>query len=376
MLHSPLREAGEGVKDAKRETTTGTTTMRVGIIGTGGIAQIHAKVYKNIGYEVKICTNVNEEAGRSFADLHGAEFVKTYQEVCRHRQVDFVDVCTFPDFRLPPLEICAETRKHIHVEKPISTNLETARQMMETARRAEIQLGVVSQRRFTDASRFLARAITAGRLGRILQADAYVKWYRPSQYYSRPIKGTWATEGGGALINQAIHQVDLLLWLTGPVEQLFAYWQLGALHKIESEDVVSVVLRYASGATGVIQASTALWPGYSDRVEVHGTKGTAVLVGDNLAVWDVQDDSGEPAQLRREGISGSSDPLALSLVPFERQFLDFGAAICNRSKPLVSGEEGYRALEVVLAAYRSCRDGGVASPASLPKTESAATPGR
>lgn len=338
--------------------------MKVGIIGTGAVAHMHASAYKNIGYEVTACTDINEEAGRNFADLHGAEFVKTYQEVCRHRQVDYVDICTLPDFRLQPLEICAEARKHIHVEKPISTNLVTARQMMETARKAKIQLGVVSQHRFADASQFLARAITAGRLGRILQADAYVKWYRPARYYSRPIKGTWASEGGGALINQAIHQVDLLLWLVGRVEQLFGYWQLGALHKIESEDVVSVVIRYASGATGVIQASTALWPGYSDRVEIHGTKGTATLSGDNLTVWDVQDDSGEPAPLHKEGLSGSSEPLAISLIPFERQFLDFGGAICDRRKPLVSGEEGYGALELVLAAYRSCRDGTVVSLAT------------
>lgn len=183
------------------------------------------------------------------------------------------------------------------------------------------------------------------------------KWYRPAQYYSRHIKGTWATEGGGALINQAIHQVDLLLWLAGPVEQLFGFWQLGGLHKIESEDVLSAVVRYASGATGAIQASIALWPGYSERIEIHGTKGTAILIGDNLTVWDVQDDSGEPARLQKEGLSGSSNPLAISLTPFERQFLDFGEAICDQRKPLVSGEEGRGALELILVAYRSCREG-------------------
>jgi predicted dehydrogenase len=335
--------------------------VKVGIIGTGAIAHTHAKAYKNIGYEVTVCTDINEEAGAKFALLHGAEFVRSYKEVCRHREVNYVDVCTFPDFRLQPVELCAETRKHIQVEKPISTDLVTARKMIEIARKAEIQLGVVSQHRFADSSRFLARAIAAGRLGRILQADAYVKWYRSAQYYSRPIKGTWATEGGGALINQAIHQVDLLLWLAGPVEQLFGYWQLGALHEIESEDVFSAVVRYASGATGVIQASTALWPGYSDRVDIHGTKGTATLSGDMLTVWDVQDDSGEPAPLETEGVSGSSDPLVISLTPFERQFLDFGEAICAGRKPLVSGEDGYRALELVLGAYRSCREGSVVS---------------
>jgi predicted dehydrogenase len=331
--------------------------LRVGIIGTGAISHKHAQAYKNIGYEVTVCNDVNQEAGRTFADQHGAAFVKTYQEVCRHPKVDYVDLCTFPDFRLQPLEICAETKKHIQVQKPIATSLDTARQMINTAQKAGIQLGVVSQHRFDDSSLFLTKAIAGGRLGKIIQADGYVKWYRSAQYYSRPIKGSWATEGGGALINQAIHQVDVLLWLVGPVQQVFSFWQLGALHKIESEDVISIVLRYANGATGVIQSSTAMWPGYTERVEIHGTKGTAILSGDNLTTWDVQDDSGEPAPLQKEVMSGSSDPMAIPLTPFERQFRDFGEAIRTGRKPLVSGEEGQRALELVLAAYQSCREG-------------------
>jgi predicted dehydrogenase len=270
-----------------------------------------------------------------------------------------VDVCTFPDFRLPPLEACAETKKPIQVQKPVATSLETARQMIEIARRAGIQLGVVSQHRFDDASLFLSKAIAEGRLGRIIQADAYVKWYRSPEYYSRPIKGSWATEGGGALINQAIHQVDLLLWLAGPVRQVFGFWHLGARHKIESEDVVSALVRYASGATGVIQASTAMWPGYTERIEIHGTKGTAVIAGDKLAAWDIDNDSGEAPPLVKNVVSGSSDPMAIPLEPFERQFRDFGEAIRAGRKPLVSGEEGYRALELVLSVYRSCREGRV-----------------
>jgi predicted dehydrogenase len=304
-----------------------------------------------------VCTDIFEESGRRFAAQHGAQFVSTYEEVCRHPDVDYVDVCTFPDFRLEPIEICAETKKHVQVQKPISTNLATARRMIDTAREGGILLGVVSQHRFDDASRFLSRAIAQGRLGRLLQCDCYVKWYRSPAYYSRPIKGSWKTEGGGALINQAIHQLDILRWLAGPVAELFGVWQLGALHKIESEDVVNAVVRYASGATGVIQASTAFWPGYTERTEFHGTKGTAVISGDKLTTWDVENDSGDPAPVAKEVASGASDPMAISLEPFERQFLEFGDAIRNRRKPLVSGEEGYQALELVDAVYRSCRTG-------------------
>src|SRR5712691_7184790 len=331
--------------------------MKIGMIGTGAISNMHARAYKNIGFELTVCTDINETYGRKFAEQHGVEFVSTYEEVCHHPGVDYVDVCTFPDFRLQPIEICAQTGKHVQVQKPISTNLETARQMIETARRGGILLSVVSQHRFDDASLFLSKAIASGRLGKLLQCDCYVKWHRTAEYYSRPIKGSWQTEGGGALINQAIHQLDILRWLAGPLKEVFGVWQLGALHKIESEDVVNAVVRYASGATGVIQASTAFWPGYTERTEFHGTKGTAVISGDKLTTWDVENDSGEPAPLASEVASGASDPMAISIEPFERQFRDFGEAIRTGRKPLVGGEEGLQALEIVAAVYQSCRTG-------------------
>jgi predicted dehydrogenase len=333
------------------------TGMRVGIMGTGAVARKHARAYLNIGYRVAACSNFHEESGRRFAAEFGAQFVPAYRDLCPHPEVDFVDVCTFPEFRLEAVELAAAARKHILVEKPMATNLETARRMMEVARKAGILLGVVSQHRFDDASLFLARAIPAGRLGKLIECDCYVKWYRSAEYYSRPIKGSWKTEGGGALIGQGIHQVDLLRWLAGPVKELFGTWQLGARNRIESEDVVNAVVQYASGATGVIQAATAFWPGYPERIEFHGTKGTAIVSGDKLTAWDVEGDSGEAAPVVRESASGASDPMAISLAPFERQFRDFGDAIAEGRKPLVSGEEGYQALELVDAVYRSCRMG-------------------
>jgi predicted dehydrogenase len=186
-----------------------------------------------------------------------------------------------------------------------------------------------------------------------------VKWFRSDDYYSRPIKGSWHTEGGGALINQAIHQVDVLLYLIGPVARISGIWQLGARHRIESEDIVNALLSYASGATGVIQAATAFWPGYTERIEIHGTKGTAIISGDRLTAWDVLDDeeqnAADPAPLAHDIASGSSDPMAIAVTTFERQFLDFADAIVNNREPLVNGVEGYRALEVVLGVYQSCR---------------------
>jgi UDP-N-acetyl-2-amino-2-deoxyglucuronate dehydrogenase len=331
--------------------------MRVGIIGTGAVAQKHARALQNIGCRVAVCANRHAETGREFAARYGAVLASDWREVCRHTDVDFVDVCTFPEFRLEVVELCAATGKHVMVEKPIATSLETAGRMIETARRGGILLGVVSQHRFDDASLFLGRAVAAGRLGRLLQCDCYVKWFRSAEYYRRPAKGSWKTEGGGALIGQAIHQVDLLRWWAGPVAEVAGMWQLGARNAIESEDVVNAVVRYASGATGVVQAATAFWPGYPERIELHGIKGSAIVSGDKLTAWDVEDDSGERAPVATAAASGASDPMAISLEPFERQFRDFGDAIATGRKPLVAGEEGYQALEVVDAVYRSCRTG-------------------
>ena len=333
--------------------------MKVGLLGTGAIANKHAQAYRNIGFQLIACANKTESRGREFANRWGAEFIADYRDLCRYPGLDFVDLCTFPDFHLQPLEVCAEIKRPVQVQKPIATNLETARRMIDTARAAGIQLGVMSQHRFDDATIFLKRALAAGRLGKLLEADAYVKWFRSDEYYSRPIKGSWHTEGGGALINQAIHQIDILLHLMGPVRTVSGAWQLGAAHRIESEDIVNALLSYESGATGVIQASTAFWPGYTERIEIHGTKGTAIISGDRLTAWDVRNDepinADDPAPVEHDVASGSSDPMAISLTSFERQFLDFADSIGTGREPLVNGEEGYRALELVLAIYQSCQ---------------------
>lgn len=331
--------------------------MRVGMVGTGAISSKHALAYRNIGYRLVACTNATTSKGRQFAEANNAEFVETVEDLCAHPLVDYVDVCTLPNFRLRVVELCALSGKHVLVQKPMAIDLATAEKMISLANEAGIQLGVVSQHRFDDSAQFLKRAIKDGRLGRILQADAYVKWYRSAEYYSRPIKGSWAGEGGGALINQAIHQVDLLLHLVGAVAEVFGYWQLGGTHRIESEDSVSALLRYASGATGIIQASTSIWPGYPERIEIHGTKGTAIITGDRLTTWDVDQDLGEPAPVADLTSSGASDPMAISVVPLERQTLDFGQSCREGRPPLCSGLDGFRSLQLVQAIYQSCRQG-------------------
>jgi len=331
--------------------------MRVAILGTGAIANKHAQAYRNIGFELVACSNKTAARGEDFARRWSTKFIADTRELCQFPGVDFVDVCTFPDSHLEPVQYCAEIKRAVQLQKPVATNLETAQAILDVSRAAGIKLSVMSQHRFDDATLFLKRALAAGRLGKLLQADAYVKWFRNDEYYSRPIKGSWATEGGGALINQAIHQVDILLHFMGPVSAVSGMWQLGARHKIESEDVVSALLRYESGATGVIQASTAMWPGYTERIEIHGTKGSAIISGDRLTSWDVLDDEfADPAPVETSSASGSSDPMNISVTTFERQFLDFADAIKNNREPLCGGEDGYRALQLVLGVYQSCKE--------------------
>jgi predicted dehydrogenase len=331
--------------------------MNVGVIGTGAIAWKHAQAYKNIGYRITACTDRTEEKGRKFAEAWGAEYVTKPEQLSQRADVDFLDLSTFPGYRLAAVELGAKYGKHVLVQKPMAVDLETAAPMIAVARAAGIQLGVVSQHRFDDSTLFLKRALAAGRLGTILQADAYVKWYRTDEYYARPVKGSWAGEGGGALISQAIHQADVLLYLMGAVDEVFGYWRLGAIHKIESEDLVCAVMHYASGALGVIQAATALWPGYPERIEIHGTKGSAIVTGDQLTTWDVRDDEGEPAPVALEAKSGASDPMAISLTPFERQLANFGEACRAGRAPASSGIDGYRALQLVRSIYTSCAEG-------------------
>jgi len=330
--------------------------MRIGMIGTGAVANKHAEAYARLGFEIVACTSQEFDIGRDFAKKYGGVFLESAEAVCRHPDVQIVDVCTLPNFRIEAVALCAENHKHVQVEKPIALSTDVARRMIDLANKSGILLGVVSQHRFDDSSLFLQKALADERLGRLIECDAYVKWHRAAEYYARPGKGTWKTEGGGALINQAIHQVDLLRFFAGPVHEVYANWQLGALHAIESEDVINALIRYKSGATGVIQASTAFWPGYPERVELHGTKGTAIVTGDKLTTWDVQGDSGPQAPVVKESSSGASDPMAISVESFERQFLDFADAIKTGRKPRVDAEEGYAALEFVDSIYRSCRE--------------------
>lgn len=331
--------------------------MRVGLVGTGAISHKHAESYAAIGYDLVACSNRGRAKGEAFAARYNCAYEPGYQSLCARPDIDYVDVCTFPDSHVEICRAAADHGKHVLLQKPMALTLGECRQMITLCREAGVGLGVVSQHRFDDCSIFLKKAIDDGRLGRILQVDGYVKWHRTQAYYDPLGKGDWAVEGGGALINQGIHTADVMQYLGGTVTLAYARWQLAAVHRMESEDLVNALLEYQNGAGGVLQAATAVWPGYPERIEVHGEKGTAIITGDQLTTWDVEGDAGDDAPLAAGVDSGAADPMAISIENLQRQFRDFGDAVSSGREPLVNGEEGLAALRLVLGVYDSARTG-------------------
>ncbi len=330
--------------------------MQIAIIGTGAVAVHHALAIQEVtGAELRGVASRSAEKAHTFSERFGARLYNTVDQVFEDPAVQLVILCTYPDSHYPLALGAASRRKHVLVEKPLAVTVETGQAIVDTCRKAGVTLAVVSQKRFADGPAFLKKALAEGRLGKLLQADAYMKWYREPAYYARRGKGTWEVEGGGAIINQAIHQVDLLRYLAGQVKSLRCMWQLGGLHAIESEDSACVLMRYASGATGVIQASTALYPGFPDRLELHGTKGSVVTEGDFLKSWDVQDAPKPPAELFKQAGVGASKPMDIPVEPFKRQLINVIGAIEQGREPLVSGEEGLETLRLVIAMYQSAR---------------------
>ncbi|MFB3904888.1 MAG: Gfo/Idh/MocA family protein [Acidobacteriota bacterium] len=332
--------------------------MKAAIIGTGAVAGHHARALAETdGIELAAVTSRTREKAEQMAARYGARCYPDVPSLLNDPSIDLVIICTFPDSHCEYAVAAARKGKHVLVEKPLDLSLERAGKTIEECRKAGITLAVVSQKRFGDGPRYLYDAVRNGKLGKILQADAYVKWYRPPAYYAARGKGSWEVEGGGALINQTIHQIDLLRWIIGPVRHLACEWQLGGLHTIPSEDVAAALLRYDNGAIGVIQASTAFFPGFPDRIEVHGTKGSVTTEGEFLSHWDIPGCPPPPPEAFQTGGFGSSKPMDIPVEPFCRQLRDVMHAISSGASPLISGEEGLETLKVVLAMYEAARTG-------------------
>ena len=331
--------------------------IRFGIAGPGGIARFHARAMKEI-QEVNLVGvyGHRQESTRRFAEEFGIAWYTDFDDFLSN--VDAVSICTPHNVRLDLILPAAAAGKHILVEKPLAISLEEADRIIEVCDKNHVKLGVIFQSRFMDDIQSIKRAISEGQLGRLFLISGYVKWYREPKYYTR-WHGRWSTEGGGVLINQAIHAVDLIRWLSGKVESIAAFTD-HIFHKIEVEDIAEVILKFNSGALGSIEASTATYPGYPMRLEIHTELGTLKVVENELVAADLTRPelvtSLFPRMGRKTSFSGSSNPLAINIMPHKRQIKDFIDAILNDRAPLVDGIEARKSLEIVINAYRSARE--------------------
>ena len=332
-----------------------------GIIGCGGISDVHAQAIQSIpgarliGFHNRTRTRAQRQAG-----CYGVSWDLDLDRFLERPGMDAVSVCTPSGTHGELGMVAARAGKHVMVEKPIEVSLEKGRLLTAACREAGVRLGVIFQSRFLPAVQRIRSAVREGALGKVLLAEASVRWFRKPDYFqSGPWRATWALDGGGALINQSIHTIDLLQHLVGRPRSVFGFAK-NLLHaSIEAEDTSVAVIEFQGGALGVIQGATTLRPGFPRRLEIFGEKGSLLLEGDAIARWDVPGTSGGTRGQTVAG-SGGSDPFSASMesevANHRRQFRDFMAAIREDRPPLVDGEEGLKALEIVLAIYRSARE--------------------
>ncbi len=341
-------------------------TYGFAIVGGGVIAPFHARAIARIA---KATLRAVVDAVPETAQRRGQEFgVPAYsdlRQVLARPDVDVVCVCVPSGLHAEIGVQAAQAGKHVVVEKPIDVSLEAADRLIAACRRHGVRLAVISQHRFDAGVQRLRAALEAGRFGRLLLGDAVIKWYRTQQYYdSGGWRGTWRLDGGGALINQGVHYADLLQWMMGPVERVVARFATAA-HTIEVEDVALALLTFRSGALGVLQASTAVYPGLPERLEITGTGGTAIVEAGEVRVWEFKDEKGEAgpygAKVRSTtaapGPAAARDPAALQIAGHVAQITDMVASVESGRDPVITGEEARRPLEIILAVYESARSG-------------------
>jgi predicted dehydrogenase len=337
------------------------------IVGCGMIARFHARALAEVpGARIAALVSRNlDNAKKLAADLNLDCPITTELNAALSRpDVQAVIVTTPSGAHLEPAVAAANAGKHVVVEKPLEITAERCDRIIEACDRNGVQLCTIFPSRFGDANVALKAAVEAGRFGRLTLAETTCKWQRPQSYYDQGgWKGTQALDGGGALMNQAIHNVDLLLWLMGPVTHVTGFTATLAHERIEVEDTAVACLRFANGALGVIQATTSVYPGLPKTIAVHGDHGTAVIEQDGVLRWDFTPETAEDRAVkerfaRKVGASGgASDPAAISHQGHARQLADFVRAVQGGVKPFVDGREGRRSVEVIEAIYRSARTG-------------------
>lgn len=334
------------------------TPLRFGIVGAGNIARTHAAAIRASDR----ATLAAVAGGSGAAELAAAEGARHHAEpavLFDDPAVDAVILCTPSGVRRDYAVAAAEHGKHVLVEKPIEVDRARAEAIVAACAHHGVTLGVVYQSRFKPHCEAVRAAVERGALGTSVLASMAVKWHRPAAYYADTAwRGTWAFDGGGALINQAIHNVDLLLWFQGDVRRVHAA-TANRLHQgIEVEDTVVAHLEFADGGLGVLEATTATHPGSPRRIELHGTDGTIVLLDDEVHEWALRDGSPVPGHDVAAATAFAASTHVMSDHRWhQRQLEDFVDAVREHRPPRVDGREGLRSLALVLAVYESARTG-------------------
>jgi predicted dehydrogenase len=336
-----------------------------GIIGTGMIAKFHARAVGELrGSKLVACFNHTPEKSRKFADEFGCQAYDRLDQMLARDDLHIVTICTPSGAHLEPGVAAAKAGKHVMVEKPLEVTLKRCDALIDACQKAGVRLATIFPSRFHDSAQLMKEAVQANRFGHVALADAYVKWYRTQQYYdSGAWRGTWKLDGGGALMNQAIHSVDLLLWLLGPVVEVSAIAATRAHERIEVEDCITACLKFASGALGVIEASTASYPGALKRIEISGSGGSAILEEEDITKWEFAKALKKDDKLRQEMLGrtktggGAGDPAAIGHVAHRKLFQDFLKAIKENRPSRTEGSEGRRAVELIVAIYQAAKTG-------------------
>jgi len=338
-----------------------------GIVGCGVIAPFHAKAIGDLpGARLVAVSDASAERARDLASDFGAEALDIDGLLARS-DIDVICVCVPSGAHAEIGVRAAAAGKHVVLEKPIEVTLEAADRLIAASKEHGVTLSVISQHRWDGGVQALKALVDSGKLGRLVLGDAIVKWYRTQQYYeSGDWRGTWRLDGGGALMNQGVHYVDLLQWVMGPVERVFARTRTSAHEHIEVEDIALAVLSFASGALGVIECSTAVYPGLSERLEVTGTGGTAIVEAGELKIRELKEEKGETAPYGgkaeashdgKTGAAAAANPADISYTGHREQLSDVLHAIDSGGKPAVDGAEARKPLEIILAVYESARTG-------------------
>jgi predicted dehydrogenase len=332
--------------------------LRFAIVGTGSIAGHFIKSIKEIdGCTVSaLCSSSESRAKEAFERFQ----IKTYSNLTsllEEEDVDIVCICTASGFHLDPALQAARAGKHILCEKPLEINVQRVDQMIAVCEENSVKLGCIFQNRFSEDFIRTHDAVKSGILGKLVAINAAVPWYRDHDYYGKSAwRGTLLGDGGGALINQGIHTVDLFQFVGGNITEVQGLVRTMA-HDIEGEDLAQAMVVFENGALGQIQASTAMWPGYPERLEIYGEKGSIILEAGTISQWNI---IGIPPYEKPENnakASGSSDPMAISHQLHRQQISDFAEAVRKDTSPKVDGQEGRKSVALIEAIYQSSKSG-------------------